>query len=560
MQRQLSAAWCLSGEMSITLKRVRRSAVAVPLGVCLQEMTPASQAGIASLVLDLQSQQVLQSGRQDVLDREIAPGSVIKIATLAAALESGAATERTRIVCTRQAVVAGHRLSCAHPDLHRALDPAEALAHSCNVYFATVAQRLSRGAFDAALTSLGLAPSDPGQPLPAAALGLAGVRAAPRRLIDLLARVAAEPNRLPWKPGTLAVVRAGLAKAATSGTASALARVGVHAYAKTGTTIEQGLSRGLVVGVAPRQSPLYGFVLVASGAAGIDAASLVADRLSPLSSTAAAAPLVRVGRLQASGRYEVVSQPLEDYVAAVVSGEAAASSPVAALEALAIAVRTFTVANRGRHAAQGFDMCETTHCQVPRAVNRAARHAAQSTAGRVLLAAGAPALVHYTASCGGHTEQPPAVWRGADAPPFLPAAPDDACGGEPHWSAELRIADVMRALRSGGFTGDVLRGIRITGRTRSGRAAWLALDGFTPREISGEDFRTLIGRTLGWQHVRSTRFEIERTSRGIRIAGTGAGHGVGLCVIGAARRAERGESAAANPVTLFSRSDRCRRW
>ena len=52
-----------------------------------------------------------------------------------------------------------------------------------------------------------------------------------------------------------------------------------------------------------------------------------------------------------------------------------------------------------------------------------------------------------------------------------------------------------------------------------------------------------VGRTLGWQHVRSTSFQVSRTASGYRFRGVGYGHGVGLCVVGAGRRAARGESA-----------------
>ena len=53
-----------------------------------------------------------------------------------------------------------------------------------------------------------------------------------------------------------------------------------------------------------------------------------------------------------------------------------------------------------------------------------------------------------------------------------------------------------------------------------------------------------VGRTLGWQWLRSTSFEVTRTAAGYRFRGVGYGHGVGLCVIGAGHRAARGESAA----------------
>ena len=122
---------------------------------------------------------------------------------------------------------------------------------------------------------------------------------------------------------------------------------------------------------------------------------------------------LRVGVLQPGGRYSVSTLSMETYVARVVAGEAMRDSHPAALEALAIAVRTFALANRGRHRADGFDVCDQTHCQVVRASTQATESAAQATAGRVLLRNGAPASIYYTASCGGRTEKPSAVWPGA---------------------------------------------------------------------------------------------------------------------------------------------------
>ena len=52
------------------------------------------------------------------------------------------------------------------------------------------------------------------------------------------------------------------------------------------------------------------------------------------------------------------------------------------------------------------------------------------------------------------------------------------------------------------------------------------------------------GRTLGWQHTKSTAFDLHRQGDSYRFSGHGSGHGVGLCVIGSARLAERGQRAA----------------
>ena len=254
-----------------------------------------------------------------------------------------------------------------------------------------------------------------------------------------------------------------------------------------------------------------------------------------------AVPALRVGIARGNG-YDVTTVPLEPYVARVLAGEASPDSHPAALEALAIAVRTYALANLRRHRSDGFDVCDQTHCQVVRTGTAATERAAQATAGKVLLDRGAPASLYYSASCGGRTEIPSAVWPGADDPLFLPSRADDACGGTPAWTSEMAAADLKRALEGAGFRGS-LRDVRIASHNSSGRVARLALDGLTPPAISGQDLRMAVGRTLGWQHIRSTAFELRRVGNVYRFTGRGSGHGVGMCVIGSGRLAVQGRSA-----------------
>src|SRR4029077_4175690 len=136
---------------------------------------------------------------------------------------------------------------------------------------------------------------------------------------------------------------------------------------------------------------------------------------------------------------------------------------------------TYALANLGRHRADGFDVCDQTHCQVVRTATPATERAAEATAGKVLLDRGAPASIYYSASCGGRTEIPSAVWPGADDPPYLPSQPDDGCGGAPVWSAELSSGDLLRALRAGGYRGGRLSDLRVASRNGSGRVARLRL-------------------------------------------------------------------------------------
>ena len=88
--------------------------------------------------------------------------------------------------------------------------------------------------------------------------------------------------------------------------------------------------------------------------------------------------------------------------------------------------------NIGRHSREGFDLCDTTHCQVWRAAATAAsRRAVLATAGQVLTYNGAPAEVFYSASCGGHTENAGDVWARGALFPYLRGVPDDVHESEP---------------------------------------------------------------------------------------------------------------------------------
>jgi stage II sporulation protein D len=257
---------------------------------------------------------------------------------------------------------------------------------------------------------------------------------------------------------------------------------------------------------------------------------------------------MRVGFERPDGSHVVQNIPLETYVARVLVGEAAPQSPPAALEALAIAIRTYAVVNRNRHNADGFDVCDTTHCQVVRIASTATERAANATAGLVLAHNGVPVSVYYSASCGGYTEVPSAVWPGKEDPPYLPSQPDGACEGAPVWAANISAADLTRSFKAGGLRGDRLREMSIVSRDGSGRVSKLRLDGFTPDLISGQDLRMMVARTLGPLVVKSAAFEMERRRDNARdvyhFEGHGYGHGVGMCVIGSVNLAARGQTAA----------------
>ena len=254
-------------------------------------------------------------------------------------------------------------------------------------------------------------------------------------------------------------------------------------------------------------------------------------------------PFFRLGRTSPDGKSRIERIAADEYIAQVLAGEGQPRASEAAQEALAITARTFAWANRNRHRTEGFDLCDTTHCQVVRPATVTTRKAAAATRGQVLLHQGQPAFVFYSAWCGGQTELASRVWPGAVDYTRGASLEDDACEDEPAWTSEVRADEIERALRAAGLRGSRLRGLRVVGRNDSDRVTRIRADGFTPPDISGHEFRMAVGRIAGWQSIKSTAFDLDRTGTGYRFRGRGFGHGVGLCVIGAGKRASRGASA-----------------
>ena len=248
---------------------------------------------------------------------------------------------------------------------------------------------------------------------------------------------------------------------------------------------------------------------------------------------------IDIGLLSTGGG--VATIPLEVYVARVLAGEAEPGAADAAQQALAVAIRTYAIVNEGRHRREGFDLCDTTHCQVMRTANDYSRRAAVATAGRVLTLGGKPVEIFYSASCGGRSESAADVWPGGTRFPYLRSVRDDVHEDEVPWVLTLTLDEIRQALVKAGFGGDRLRDIEIDERTGSGRVARLHVPGLRPDAIAGDPFRMAIGP----RQLRSTAFSLTRTGNSVRFTGVGYGHGVGMCVIGAGRRARRGESLEA---------------
>jgi len=188
-----------------------------------------------------------------------------------------------------------------------------------------------------------------------------------------------------------------------------------------------------------------------------------------------------------------------------------------ALKALAVASRTYILTNKGRHKKEGYDFCNTTHCQRFEPRERATelvRDAVQETEGEVLRDKDGRLIDSYfSASCGGETANIATLW-GTPPQSQLRGVVDEYCEAMPHahWVDVISPKDLLQAVRSDPRTdvGDELKDILISRRDQTGRAELVTIIGERQRTVRGWDFKIIVGRALGWNLLKSSRFQISR--------------------------------------------------
>jgi stage II sporulation protein D len=252
-----------------------------------------------------------------------------------------------------------------------------------------------------------------------------------------------------------------------------------------------------------------------------------------------------------NGRLRVVNtMPSETYVLGVIEPELGSLDvPPESLKAQIIASRSYLMAMRGRHRAEGYDFCDGPHCQafgglagikpVLVAVSRQVSDQYLEYGGKVI-----PAFYHD--SCGGSTAAPEQVWNIAPLP-YLRAVRDGAaepyCRYAPraHWRLRLDRAALRACLRGVLGEGEAAQSLRVASRDASGRAQSILIQGHTPIRISAQRFRRLVNRHYGSEVMPSTLFSLTYSGKQWLIEGRGWGHGVGLCQWGAMEMAREGK-------------------
>ncbi len=250
---------------------------------------------------------------------------------------------------------------------------------------------------------------------------------------------------------------------------------------------------------------------------------------------------------------------IEEYLRGVIPYEIGKldSNRFSALQAQAIAARTYTYKHLGSRESIGFDLFADTKDQVYKGLSSATPltdKAVKETAGIVMTYEGEFIIAYYHSTCGGETETL-ATW-GRENLPYLQSVPDLRPDGTPwcnessyiQWERRFSDSEASnlakqnaKEVKSKLTQFNTVKEISIVDTLPSGRI--LQLDVVTDKgtfSIAGDKVRWLLKKN--GSILPSSLFRITHENGEWVITGKGFGHGVGMCQMGVRARAEAGQS------------------
>ena len=265
--------------------------------------------------------------------------------------------------------------------------------------------------------------------------------------------------------------------------------------------------------------------------------------------------------------------PVEQYLYGVIKNEISPEWPLEAVKAQAVAARTYALANSNKHAADGFELCATTDCQVyggRESEASKAIEAVDTTRGLVLTYKGKLITAYFHSSSGGYTENSENVWSVKQ--PYLRGVADfDQNSPYYKWEEKLTLAELNQAISKAGYNIGYLQMVELSplsnppvasfDRGVSGRVKSVYLKGTTGNiSLTGTKLRTMLNLkstlfdiTISKQHPQSamsvyaskdrtkdyTHSGAVKPTDFVVITGFGWGHGLGLSQWGAKAMAEK---------------------
>ena len=194
---------------------------------------------------------------------------------------------------------------------------------------------------------------------------------------------------------------------------------------------------------------------------------------------------------------------------------------IEALKAQAICAASYTLSNRSKHSSYGFDVCNTTDCQVYRGRNAATANsdaAAEAVKGLALYYGDKICVTVYHSSNGGSTESAKNVW-GNDYP-YLQAVPDNfedlSKANNGIWSFEYTRSEITWILQNKGYSVNNIVDVYVDEYTPAGNVYRLVFVDSSGKKLSfeREQTRTILNSSTLKKYTYSPRYTI---SGGIRF-------------------------------------------
>lgn len=202
---------------------------------------------------------------------------------------------------------------------------------------------------------------------------------------------------------------------------------------------------------------------------------------------------------------------IDTYLCGVLPYEMSTGWPIESLKAQAVAARNYVANNIGKHGLDGFDLCDTTHCQVYKGKTGEAEDCTKAvldTAGIYLYYGEKPAQTFYFSSSGGRTENVKDVWGSSF--PYLVSVDDsyEQTADIPSANWQYTLSDAALSEKLSSYNVGAVKNITISSTTEGGRAKTITVSGTNgSKEIKATDFRSAIGASA----IKGTYFTIEKS-------------------------------------------------
>ena len=202
---------------------------------------------------------------------------------------------------------------------------------------------------------------------------------------------------------------------------------------------------------------------------------------------------------------------INDYVKGVVPYEVSPSWAVECLKAQAVCAKSYACNNLNKHKSMGFDLCNTTDCQVYYGTNQATAAtdaAVDAVNGIYATYNGQIAITYYHSNSGGHTENVENIW--GNYVPYLRGVEDIYLENPRPYTVNITLDQINQILKQKGHTDKKVIDYyvsKVSGFGNVMEVSFTLADG-TSLKFSGNKARTVLNNSDMGISMSSHRFTI----------------------------------------------------